>query len=208
MADERGGEDIDEKILKVGGGGEIIDADEDVEGKDSSGDDVLIADQISTGEVRDGEDGATVIDIKAQAAPPNLPRFEYSWGETYTDIFNKVREERDRFFPEKSERVGSLDIRRDKNILDYFKVTPFNLHGDDNLKGIASYGGGGRTRRLSVENVANNDRRGGGEVVVERLDSKTAITVVGAGASKKPTGDEKGSVQRPRWWKKCWRAYL
>ncbi|KAI3669491.1 hypothetical protein L6452_40727 [Arctium lappa] len=142
-------------------------------------------------EVRDGEDlkfggdGETFGGEVQGRRPPRtahatawnnkgqpLPRFG-DWSEAdedakpYTNIFNKVR--KDRFYST-DENVENLDFGQDANRLDYFKVAPFNLHGDDKLNEIASYGGGGRTRQLAIENFANNDTRSGVKVVVTLED--------------------------------------
>ncbi|KAI3669489.1 hypothetical protein L6452_40725 [Arctium lappa] len=60
------------------------------------------------------------------------------------------------------ENVGSLDFGRDTNRLDYFRVTPFDVHESNDLRGIANYGGGFRTGQVSVENSSYNGRGGGG----------------------------------------------
>ncbi|KAL4580644.1 hypothetical protein LXL04_016844 [Taraxacum kok-saghyz] len=58
------------------------------------------------------------------------------------------------------------EFGRDTNRVDYFKVTAFDLHGDDQFTGIASHGGGGGGRLDPVGISANN----GSEAVFQRLE--------------------------------------
>ncbi|KAI3781329.1 hypothetical protein L2E82_11340 [Cichorium intybus] len=68
-----------------------------------------------------------------------------------------------------NEDSENQDFGRDTNRHDYFRVTAFDVHGDDNLAGIARDGGGGRGTR---------DR---GVVVEPRLELERGSADVGTG---------------------------
>lgn len=182
MADRR-----DEKILKLGGGGETIgglrggggggdgDGDgEDVVELDSSGGEVLI----HRGEQRVGEvrvekdlklgDGGETIDAGEDVQKQD--------GNEHNDFSDNILDgngmsldgiAQSRYIlqgdfgigagldPNEND-VANLEFGRNTNRLDYFRVTPFDVFEDDNRRRIADYGGGDGRPQIPVGVSSNN----------------------------------------------------
>ncbi|KAL8250809.1 hypothetical protein R6Q59_034502 [Mikania micrantha] len=122
------------------------------------------------------------------------------------------------------------DYEWDTNRLDYFNVTSFNLHGDDNLTGVSTYGGGDMSGQVvdissnKIISVSNSDHdgdgsqliplykfvdtvNGDGDEVVEKLEQeRDGGEKVNGGevvVHEKLTGGGGGLVVI-RWWQKWW----
>lgn len=68
------------------------------------------------------------------------------------------------------ENLEILNFGRDANRLDYFRVTPFDVHGGNDLRGVANYGcgrGGGNSSN-NGSGGGDDDRSGRGEMVGTR----------------------------------------
>ncbi|KAI3767917.1 hypothetical protein L2E82_18346 [Cichorium intybus] len=134
MKEKRIREVRDEKEIRFGGGGETVDADEHVGKLDSKR--VNNFNKNITGQNEDGDNKAISF-IPDELSGPRDDGNEYVAVDSfYTSGTN--------------ENVEDREFGRDTNRLDYFRVTSFDVHGDQSLPGIASYGGGGGggTRRV------------------------------------------------------------
>ncbi|KAI3499983.1 hypothetical protein L1887_35797 [Cichorium endivia] len=132
MEEKRIREVRDEKEIRFRGGGETVDADELVGKLDSKR--VNNFNKNITGQNEDGDNKAISF-IPDELSGPRDDGNEYvAVDNFYTSGTN--------------ENVEDREFGRDTNRLDYFRVTSFDVHGDQSLPGIASYGGGGGTRRV------------------------------------------------------------
>ncbi|KAL7604381.1 hypothetical protein Lser_V15G19590 [Lactuca serriola] len=117
-----------------------------------------------------------------------------------------------------AEDYENQEFGRDPNRLDYFRVMPFDVFGDDHLTGIVGYGGGvgGRLDRGLVEGLIGSDTAvaGGGirlrvpvgisanngtEAVLERVNQEKGNGVDGGGGGRRVVGPrlekERGSSE-------------
>lgn len=189
MADTRGGE---VRNIKSGGGGETTYADETVKKDDSSdagdqwGDafdihgDVDFTGNEYDSNGSDGEIGHWLrvhedVQFKEFLESIHVDNGDDDMESETTEIIDACGESMDSdvnfgILNICSIHVDNQDSGQDTSRLHYFKVAPFNVHGDDDLAGNDSYGGGGGTR----------DR---GLVVGPRLEeeSGSATAVAGGG---------------------------
>ncbi|KAD4888491.1 hypothetical protein R6Q59_034501 [Mikania micrantha] len=115
---------------------------------------------------------------------------------------------------------GDLDFGLDTNKHDYFNFTAFNLHGDDNLSGVSTYGGGdmsGQAVDISLNNVISvsnsvdhggdgsqlislpkfgDTNNGGSDKTVEKLEQERDGGQV--------VVQERGGGEKSDWW---WRRF-
>ncbi|KAD4888498.1 hypothetical protein E3N88_20571 [Mikania micrantha] len=124
-----------------------------------------------------------------------------------------------------NELLEDLDVGWDTNKHDYFNITAFNLHGDDNLSRVSTYGGGDMSCQVvdisfnNVNSASNKDHsgdgsqliplqkfldtgNGGGDKVVEKLEQEK-------GGGEKVNGgevvvQERGGDRKSDWW---WRRF-
>ncbi|KAI3781330.1 hypothetical protein L2E82_11342 [Cichorium intybus] len=151
MAEQRGGE---VRNLKLGGFYEAINVDDGVKNVDSSGNDgwgglhgggggtnevngfslgsASAPIRIRSRRLGGGGGGRNEVDGFSVGSAPRRLRMKYGL---------RVDDCRDGLVT--NEDWENQDFGRDTNRHDYFRVTAFDVHGDDNLAGIASDGGGG-----------------------------------------------------------------
>ncbi|KAL8250807.1 hypothetical protein R6Q59_034500 [Mikania micrantha] len=167
--------------------------------------------------------GSKVGDEEVLKAPLNVQKFR-KWNgsssdvlpKSYATIFSKVREEglKAPLNVPKFKKCTPSSIRcnshvpfalnhpalrgdQDTNELKYFSVSPFNVHGDDDLNGINSYGGGGRARQ-----------RDPGILAVPKFEQHRGDVSAGDGDRSRQiqVGDGKGT-KRSGWWEKWFRCW-
>ncbi|KAD4888500.1 hypothetical protein R6Q59_034497 [Mikania micrantha] len=125
-------------------------------------------------------------DEEGLKAPLNVPKFG-EWNDpstcdgsdSYVVFFDKARKE----------------SRRDTNKLEYFSVSPFNVHGDDDLNGINGCGGGG--------GGGGARPRDHGILAEPKLEHHSGDAGAGDRSRQIQVGD--GAGTKRGWWKKWFR---